>query len=295
MTLSMKDMNELKALISLVDEPDNTLFEQVSQRIHAYGMEAIQALEDAWENTFDDNIQQRIIAIIHNIQQEHLYTELNNWANFGYTDLLKGFILVTKFQYPDLDTDQVTREVGRIIQEVWLELNNNLTALEKIKVINHVLYDINKFSGNTTNIQSPENFYIKNLLDSHKGNPLSLGMFYVLIAQSLKIPVYGVDLPKHFILAYADEVFEGDKKLKLDEEVMFYLNPFNKGAVFTRNEIELYIKQINIESRDTYFKPCSNTTMIHRMISGLIEAYTQLDNKQKAEELRYLLGALNKS
>jgi len=46
-------------------------------------------------------------------------------------------------------------------------------------------------------------------------------MLYVLIAQSLKIPVYGIDLPRHFVLAYVDET-----QLLPEAEVMFYLNPF---------------------------------------------------------------------
>jgi len=285
---AMKDLKELKALISLVDEPDAELYAQVSGRIHDYGMEAIPELETAWENTLDDTIQQRIISIIHHIQQDHIFAELNNWANFGQNDLLKGFMLVTRFHYPDLDMDKITREVGRIAQEVWLELNNNLTALEKIKVVNHVLFDINKFSGNTANIHSPENFYLKNLLENRKGNPLSLGMLYVLIAQSLKIPVYGIDLPRHFVLAYVDET-----QLLPEAEVMFYLNPFNRGAVFTQNEIALYIKQMELEPKDDYFRHCSNVGMVRRMINGMIETYTMQKNTEKADDLRHLLGAID--
>jgi regulator of sirC expression with transglutaminase-like and TPR domain len=284
----MKDLKELRALISLVDEPDVVLYSQVSRRIIDYGIEALPDLEAAWESTLDDFLQQRIIRIIHDIQQEHIYAELSNWGKFGSNDLLKGFMLVTRFQYPDLELDKVTREVGRIAQEVWLELNNNLTALEKVKVVNHVLFDINKFSGNTANIHSAENFYLKNLLDNRKGNSLSMGMLYVMIAQSLKIPVYGVDLPKHFILAYVDE-----PHLNLEDEVLFYLNPFNKGAVFTRNEINLYIKQMNLEPNESYFKPCSNLVMIQRMINGLIDAYKLQNNTDKVSELQHLLTSLD--
>jgi regulator of sirC expression with transglutaminase-like and TPR domain len=284
----MKDLKELRALISLMDEPDVGLYAQVSRRIIDYGIEALPALEEAWERTLDDFLQQRLISIIHNIQQEHIYAELSNWGKFGSNDLLKGFMLVTRFQYPDLDLEKVTREVGRIAQEVWLELNNNLTALEKVKVVNHVLFDINKFSGNTSNIHSAENFYLKNLLDNRKGNSLSLGILYVMIAQSLKIPVYGVDLPKHFILAYLDEAH-----LNPEDEVLFYLNPFNKGAVFTRNEISLYIKQMNLEPDESYFRPCSNLAMIQRMINGLIDAYKLQHNTEKASELQHLLTSLD--
>jgi regulator of sirC expression with transglutaminase-like and TPR domain len=287
---SMDNLKELKALISLVDEPDSTLYNQVKERLFVYGVQALPELEAAWENTLDDAIQQRLIALIHEIQQRQLFTELSDWSKFGYNDLLRGYLLVTRFNYPDLDADKITREVGHIIQQVWLELNNNLTALEQIKVVNHVFYDINKFTGNTANINSPDNFYLKNLLESRKGNPLSLGIFYLVITRSLKIPVYGVDLPRHFILAYMED--SGDDSNANGEEALFYLNPFNKGAVFTKNEIELYIKQMKLNPESAYFTPCTNIVIIKRLINGLIETYTLAGNLDKAEDLKHLLTAM---
>ncbi|MCK9451549.1 MAG: transglutaminase-like domain-containing protein [Bacteroidales bacterium] len=285
----MKDAAELKALISLADEPDEQLYEQIRSRILSYGLDAIPSLESAWESTLEDKLQQRLIQLIHQIQQETLFTDLQHWSQFGYEDLLRGFILVTRFQYPDLDVDAITREVGRIVQELWHELNNDLTPLEKVKVLNHVFYDINRFSGNTTNIHLPENFYLKNLLESKKGNPLSLGIFYLIIAKSMRIPIYGIDLPKHFILAYTDE----EKQSLTADDVVFYLNPFNKGAVFTKNEIDLYVKQLRLNPQPKYYEPCSNKNIIGRLIHGLADSYVLSGNNDKAEELRQLMKALD--
>ena len=289
MTQFMKDAAELKALISLADEPDEQLYAQIRSRILFYGVEAIPALESAWESTLENDVQQRLIQLIHQIQQETLFTDLQHWSRFGYDDLLRGFTIVTRYQYPDLDVDAITREVGRIAQELWLELNNELTPLEKVKVLNHVFYDINHFSGNTANIHSPDNFYLKNLLESKKGNPLSLGIFYLIIAKSMRIPIHGIDLPKHFILAYTDD----ENNTQTADDVVFYLNPFNKGAVFTKNEIDLYVKQLGLKSHSKYYEPCSNKNIIARLISALADSYVLSGNNDKSEELRHLLQALD--
>ncbi len=285
----MKEISELKALVSLVDEPDERLFAQISSRILSYGADAIPDLEAAWEGTLDTEIQERLIELIHQIQQQEVYAELNNWGMFNYDDLLRGFMIITQYQYPDLDIDKLTREVGHIVQEVYLELNNQLTALEKVKVLNHVFYDINKFAGNTANIQLPENFYLKNLLETRKGNPLSLGVFYLIIARSMRLPIYGVDLPKHFVLAYTDGLNDDPK----EDDVLFYLNPFNKGAVFTKNEIDLYIKQLRLEKSEEYYQPCDHRTIIRRLINGLAESYQSAGNHDKSNELLHLLKALD--
>lgn len=285
----MKETPQLKALVSLVDEPDERLFNQISSRILSYGVNAIPDLEAAWENTLDAQVQERLINLIHQIQQQEVYADLNSWGMFHYEDLLRGFIIVTKYQYPDLDVDKLTREVGHIAQEVYLELNSQLTALEKVKVLNHVFYDINRFSGNTANIQLPENYYLKNLLESRKGNPLSLGIFYMIIAKSMRIPIYGIDLPKHFVLAFTDGLNDDPQ----EDDVLFYLNPFNKGAVFTKNEIDLYVKQLKLEKTTHYYQPCTNKTIIKRLIKGLAESYQSTGNQTKKDELLHLLTALD--
>jgi regulator of sirC expression with transglutaminase-like and TPR domain len=283
---------ELEALISLLDEPNEDIFKAVYDRIFAHGKEAVPVLESVWENAFDPLIQHRIEDLIHHIQFANLKKDLNEWSQFGHHDLLQGTLLITKFQYPDLDEEVIIKKIGQLSQDVWLELNQNLTGLEKVKVINHILFDIHKLAGNLTNVNSADNFYINTLLDSKKGSPLILGMVYISIAQSLRIPIYGVDLPRHFVLAYTDEIMISPKDIP-EGDVLFYINPFNKGAVFTKNEIELFIKQLKLERKDSYFIPCNNKTIIRRMMNELINIYDQSGNPDKRDEMTELLGMID--
>lgn len=280
---------ELEALMSLLDEPNEDVFLAIRDRIFAHGKEAVPILESAWENTFDQHIQHRIEDLIHQIQFDNLKKEMHEWSRFGHHDLMQGTLLVSKFQYPDLDENAIIKKIGQFSQDVWLELNQNLTGLEKVKVINHILFDIHKLAGNLTNINSADNFYINNLLDSKKGSPLILGVIYISIAQSLRIPIYGVDLPRHFVLAYTDEIMVMPRDIP-EGDVLFYINPFNKGAVFTKNEIELFIKQLKLERKDSYFTPCDNKTIVRRMMKELIYIYDQSGNQIKRDEMTELLG-----
>jgi regulator of sirC expression with transglutaminase-like and TPR domain len=288
----VSENKELEALMSLLDEPSEDIFRAIGDRIFAYGPKAIPVLEHTWENTFDTIIQHRIEEIIHRIQFNELKKEMRQWSEYGHHDLMQGALLVAKFQYPALDEEAVIKKIGQFSQDIWLELNQNLTGLEKVKVINHILFDTHKLAGNLTGSNSADNFYINNLLDSKKGSPLILGIVYISIAQGLKIPVYGVDLPRHFVLAYTDEILmsPGDKP---GGEVIFYINPFNRGAVFTKNEIELFIRQLKLDKKDSYFIPCSNKTIIRRMINELINVYNQIGNPEKRDEMTELLGMID--
>lgn len=284
---------ELDALISLLDEPNEDVFLEIRNKLVYYGLGAIPILENAWDNSFDNTIQVRIEEIIHNIQQNHLSLEINEWSETSHFDLLKGFYLASRFQYPDLDFPEINSKVEIIKRDIWLELNSGLTALEKVKVINHIIFDVHGFKGNKANIDAPHNYFINDLLDSKKGNHLSLGILYILIAQKLGIPIFGVDLPQHFVLAYVDEVHDEKFTVADENEVLFYINPFNKGAIFTKNEIEVYINHLKLEPKMSFYKPCSNSVILQRLLESLITTYSRLGYSDKVDELKVLLKGLD--
>jgi len=288
----LKD-KEFDALISLLDEPNEDVFLKIRNQLVVYGVDAIPVLENAWDNSFDNLIQFRIEEIIHNIQQNQLLIELKEWSRNSHYDLLKGFFLIAKYQYPDLDFKDLNGNVELIKRDIWLELNSGLTALEKVKVINHIFFEIHGFKGNKANIDAPQNFFINNLIESKKGNHLTLGILYIIIAQKLGIPIFGVDLPQHFVLAYVDEVHDEKYSIADENEVLFYINPFNKGAIFTKKEIEVYVNHLKIKSSTAFFNPCNNQTIILRLLENLINTYHKLGYNDKVNELNELKKGLD--
>lgn len=290
--MDQHDESEIKALISLTDEPDDSIFAEIADKIFSYGLAALPLLEEYWENSFDPIMQQRILEIIHKIQFKNVSSELNQWVKFSSDNLFAAYMLITRFQYPDLNEGEIKNKIETIRKDIWLELNDDLTALEKIKVINHILFEEYKFAGNTADFHAPQNLYINTLLETHKGNPLSLGILYIIIAQQLKIPVYGVNLPEHFVLAYTNELDEERLEFLDKNEVLFYINPFSKGAVFSRKEVELFISQLKIEPKEMFFQPCSNIDIVRRLINNLIYSYEKSGHIQKMKELERLIHIL---
>ncbi|MBL7883164.1 MAG: transglutaminase family protein [Bacteroidia bacterium] len=285
---------EIKALISLLDDPDENIYQEVSMRFLSFGEEVIPVLEDAWEHSFDTLIQNRIENIIHQIQFDLIKESLKQWAEPHNQNLLDGALLIAKYQYPDIDVKKVKKQIEQIRQDVWLELNENLTALEKVKIINHIIFDVHNFSGNTTNYHAPQNSYINNVLESKKGNPLLLSIIYTIVAQNLEIPIYGVNLPEHFILCYVDSEHMGVPSTEdnMGSNVLFYINPFSKGAVFGKKEIDAFLKQLKLENKEMFYEPCSNLEIIKRLLRNLVSSYEKLGYPDKSKELTLLLENL---
>lgn len=282
--------SELNALISLLDDPDEVIYDQISGQILSQGTTIVAELELAWENSKSVLQQQRIENLIQKIQFSATSEALQQWIENGGSDLLEGALIIARYQFPDLNEKKIYSYIDQLKQDIWLELNPNLTALEQVRVINHILFEVHQFVGNTNDFHHPNNSFINMVLESKRGNPLSLSIIYAILAQKLSMPIYGVNLPQHFILAYmGGENTFGLYDLDKNKEVLFYINAFSKGTIFNRNEVESYLQQLNLKANENYFYPCNNIEMIKRMINNLIFSFEKMGNEKKSNDMKLLI------
>ncbi|HLW06058.1 MAG TPA: transglutaminase-like domain-containing protein [Marinilabiliaceae bacterium] len=283
------DKDKLQALISLLDDPDEEVFQTVEGELLKGQVEIVPELEKAWESSLNGSYQQRLETLIHQLQFRDVKNQLRDWL-LNSDDLLFGAYLVSKYQYPGLKYEDVNAQITKIRIEVWLELNDHLTALEKVRMINHIIFNVHGFSRNTSNFLAAQNSLICDVLDTRKGNPITLSIIYSVVAQRLGLPVFGVNLPKNFILAYMDETSDLTRTDEgVDGAVLFYINPINKGTVLGKKEIEFFIRQQKLELKVSYFLPCSNRDIIQRMLNNLLVAYESAGQKEKVAEIEELL------
>ena len=268
---------ELKALVSLLDDHDDQIVTQVVDKIRSLGKEAIPYLEHEWENNFNPMVQRRIEELIHDLQYELLKFRIEEWYVSKDQDLLTGLWLIATYQYPDLEIEKLKQELEQIYYEAWLEFKPDLYAFDQVKVLNGVLFNKLKFGANTKNFHSPGNSMINIVLETHKGNPITLCIIYMLVAQKLKMPVSGVNLPNLFIVTYKDE------------KNQFYINAFNKGLIFSKQDIENYIHELRLTPQDSFFQPCTNLEIIRRVFRNLIMSFDKMGEHEKAEEVKELL------
>src|SRR5664279_508744 len=140
----MQENKEISALFHLIDDPDEEVFSSVSDRIVSLGRAIIPNLENLWETTPDQNVQERIEMLIHKLHFRDLVEEFTEWKN-GACELLQGALLVSKYRYPEMSTTTTLQEMEKIRRNIWLELNSYLTPLEQVNVITGILYSYYKF------------------------------------------------------------------------------------------------------------------------------------------------------
>jgi len=272
MQMSDHDENkELLALINLLDEPDIENFNNIRKSLFSIGKSSLPLLETTLENTFDEIVFRRIQNIIQEIRFEEICKKLNNWVNSSSQNLFDAFLLISKFQYPKIDETIIRNQISKIQKNIWLELNDGFTALEKIKIINHILFEAYKFHVNI-NKNSFQNFFINNVLETNECSSISVGILYLIITKNLGVPVLGINLPEQFILAYIEKSSKNKKTESLNSDVLFYINPTNKGSIFKKNQIDFFLKQLNIKPEKSHYNSCNNLIIIQRLLSELIIA-----------------------
>tara|TARA_R110002050_G_scaffold200591_1_gene335562 strand:+ start:115200 stop:116072 length:873 start_codon:yes stop_codon:yes gene_type:complete len=284
---------EINALIRLLDDPDEDIFGHIKNELKSFGADVIPELESHWEkNRLGILFQSRVENLIHEIQYGSLEENLLFWWESDKPDLLEGVTLVSNYKYPELTTDEINQRISIYTQEIWLEINDYLTALEKIKLINHFIFDVHGFTGNVAGFHDHQNSFLKDVLESKKGNPLSLSILYILIGRQLDLPIYGVNLPRHFVVAYLDP-YQLTTPIE-DSPVLFYINPFSNGDVFGPEELSQFLEKIDVPEKEEYFKPCDSKVMLTRLLNNLIYSYNKKGELQKSQEIKRLLLLLNK-
>lgn len=273
---------EIKALVSLLDDDDRAIVTQVEEKIISLGNTVIPYLESEWENNFNPVIQKKLEELIHILQFDSLKNRLLEWKEGGYADLLEGMWLVASYQYPDQEITKLRDEIEKIFGEAREEVRTNVHPYDQVKQLNNVIFMKHKFSANTKNFHSPSNSMLNVVFETRKGNPISLCVIYLLVAQRLGLPVYGVNLPNLFILTYKTE------------EIQFYINAFNKGIIFSRADLENYVSHLNINPIKIFFEPCENLDIVKRVFRNLMVSYEKIGDYQKLEEIKILLNTISK-
>lgn len=302
----MTDLNqkEIISLIALLDDDDHEILNHVEQKLMQLGTDIIPFLEGQWSTIHNTEHQQRIENIVHKIQFSDLLREFRQWMNSEDMDLLHGVYLVARYRFPELDKQSLSNAIDKLRMDAWLEMRYDYTPFEKVRILNYVMYTQHKYTGNTENYHDPSNSFINQVLESRKGNPIMLSVVYMLLAQRLHIPVFGVNLPQHFMLVFLEEEQQDLSHFSFDEKpapfsmkpngrpCLFYINAFNKGGVFTKANLEQFLKQIKIESKIEFFEPCSNLDIVKRVLRNLSGAYEIQGKTQKQREIQELLFTL---
>lgn len=288
----MVENKEISALFHLIDDPDEDVFHTVSSKIISFGKDIIPNLEILWENSYQEEVQERIETIIHKLHFRDLTNDFIDWKNSS-CELLQGALLVARYHYPEMLEVQALQDIEKLRRNIWLELNNYLTPLEQINVMTSILYNYYKHKGVEISYTQPEDFLINKTLETKKGNAISNGILYLVLCDKLDIPVKASNIPRQFILGYFDPQYEFlNPAGHSAEKINFFIDPLN-GNIYSHKDVENYFKRISVTPAPAYFRQLSNKRIIRFLLEELSKCFDNDRNRYKMEELLTLVKLLD--
>lgn len=147
-----------------------------------------------------------------------------------------------------------------VLMDVWRELNDHLTALEKVKIINHILFSVHHFHVYSYDEAPDEQYFISFNLAYKRATEVSICALYLWIAEKLSLPVRAVILPRKVLLAYLRT--EKQDPAMAQSDVLFYINPAERGNVFSHGEMKHFLTLIKARDKMSYLEPVSNRQFV---------------------------------
>ncbi|MDR1951796.1 MAG: transglutaminase-like domain-containing protein [Bacteroidales bacterium] len=284
-------MSKISALIKLIEDPDEHIFLQIRSEILSMGSVIIPDLENALVSASDEDSTERITEILNIIQIENLYQNFERWKNSKEQDLLELMILVEQIRDFNFSKQNIIEIIAQIKMDIWLELNENQTILEQIKIIDRIFYTKYEFTADEREPHGLSNYFIYSLLKNKKGNDTTLGLLYLYLTQSQNISFWGVKLLSNFILAYTNSL-EG----RAIDDVLFYLNPYKiqsdsykSAAKFSLSNLLEFFANAGVELNVADITPCSNVDIARRWLWFIHQTYIRKNDEKKTALLNKLL------
>ena len=234
--------NEIHALIQLLDDPDEGVYQHVREQLMSRGIEALPALLESREShAYCDEHERRMDELVDGLHGQYVHNGLRDWFDSGAERVFEGALWVHKAANPLLDMEALRQDYDKLKRNVWLELNEEFTALEQVRILNHIVYDHEEYTNAKTGKPDPKHALLGEVMAEKRGNPLGLGILYLSLAQDLNLPIHGVNLPNHFILCYCDEHHVHHEMSAPDNKtsggVLIYINPFSHGTIIKKAEV----------------------------------------------------------
>jgi len=197
-------------------------------------------------------------------------------ANDADIPLFTTALLIAKDEYPELDTSAYESQLHSYSQKLRGLLGNADSEAAQLQGINRFLFDELGFSGDDKNYYDPRNSYLNDVLDRRLGNPISLAVVQIELAQRLGVPLQGISFPGHFLV-----------RMPLEEGIVV-LDPYQKGRSLDAAELRRRARE-HTDSRDIddarlarMLEPASHRAILTRMLRNLKTVYAESEQWDKA-------------
>ena len=265
----------MRALVSLLDDPDPTVQTVVNEKLKELGRRALPFLQEA-SHAVDEELREQISKIMHDL---HFTDIANHWKmimKMPDAELEHGAFLLALHRFPQLNVRKYQSRLDEMAEKIRPKIDE-ASGIGKAFVLSTYLCNDLGFRGNNEYYSDPNNSYLNCVIDSRRGIPVTLCTVFILLGRRLGLPIFGVNMPAHFLAKYKDD----------HHEVFFDI--FNGGNPIMKEQCIQFLLKAGIKPQTKYFKSATGQTVLLRMICNLL-AVSQNDKRSRfVQELGILM------
>lgn len=279
--LTDKEVIEIKSLVTLLDDEDETVYSTVREKLLSYqdnALEYIPVLEESAGITAQrfNEVRELILRFSIKEQLRNLKRNIN-----GDVDLEEGVFVLARYRYSDLDAQVYIEQLNALASELKEKLSSITDETEIFRRTMSFFVEDKGFNGNREDYYSEENHFINRVIDTKIGIPITLSVVYLLVGKRINLPIQGIGLPGHFILRFSFG------------STHVYFDPFNSAKVLSpANCIEI-VKNLGFNFTDEYLLPVSNRQILERILRNIILMLEKRQEKERIETIRQFIDTLN--
>jgi regulator of sirC expression with transglutaminase-like and TPR domain len=186
-------------------------------------------------------------------------------------ELETGALLLSRTVFPAIDIGACCASLDEMAARCRELITEPMTAREKCRIINRVLFHEYGFRGNLEHYTDPLNTFLDQVLERKKGIPISLSIVYLLVAHRLSMDLEPVGLPGHFVIGcYV-------------EDTPFFIDAFEQGVFRSPEELFTLLRIQHIEPKETDLAPTPIREVLCRCCRNLVNHYQAAGDVDRAQ------------
>ncbi len=271
---------EVRALLSLMDDPDPFVREKVEERLSDLDESSVPVLDEYREKVDDPELRTRLTELIHDLTFSSLEQEFVEFLERGLDcpeDLEHGHLLLCRLDNPTLRMELYRRQLDKMAARLGPSIDAGLSAGEQLQTFVSFFFEKEYFKGAHTDYMNPDNSFLHKVLQRRRGIPISLSMVMLFVARRLDLPFYGVNMPMHFLLKYE----AGNQSTIID--------PFNRGRVVSIDQCSFFLRKHGVEPLPVHFERASERDILARSVRNLVLSFEKQNKPERVAELKRLL------
>ncbi len=226
----MASRSELQDLVSLFDDPDETVAACVDRRLLEMGREVLPALEELRHSEQDPKRTQLIAERQRRYNEEFRLEDLKRLSRScgtaGFSLFEAAFLISSLCDYT-LTRETFTQAVETCASAYRNEASDERTALENAKIFGHIFFHRLGFTVRDEAMTDPSCGHLPSVLEQKKGNPIAIAYLFFLLAEENGLPLYPLCFPGGFVPAWLE-----------DGKELFYINLQAEGDILMLRDLK---------------------------------------------------------